>query len=460
MVYLRRRDRKKIAKFDPSKTTHCLKRINLEESTRTLSGLTWDLGTDMGVSNGVSLQNEGKSKLVGNDNKQKDLGVDSCAIHKNAVEKQGKKSSEETLKSCNRNSTKSKLTASIGRDLESDSNDSYSESDSSSHSYEMLDESSSNKAETVRADMSHIPESGCDISPSHHAEAFPSLPKKNDDSTEIDAKLRRETNVLSNVNELESSSGSKMQTNVNNFHVEFSQNNGELRTGDGKEDLTEEASSTASERQSSKSSDETSDSSLSESETVVTKRRENVSSSNEDKTNEGQSSDNSDETSDSSLSESETVFNKIRHSISSKNEDKSSLNAVSDQKTQPSGINSEKRPLKTLKTNIQLKETEDSPRKKLSNEKRLDALLEKRKSVAAQKNVIKDALKDLDSGVQTRDGKKHILFSDDDEGDTVTEKPAYCVGEKVRILFLCIFTCTLSNLFEDIECCSIIARTS
>ena len=438
MVYLRRRDRKKIAKFDPSKTTHCLKRINLEESTRTLSGLTWDLGTEVRASNGVLLQNEGKSKLVGNDNKQKNLGADSCAFHKNSVEKQGKKSSEKTLESCSRNSTRSKLTASIGRDLESDSSDSYSESDSSSHSYAMLDESSSNKAETVRADMSHIPESGCDVSPSHHAEAFPSLSKKNDDSTEIDVKLPRETNVLSNMNELESSSGSKMQTNVNNFHVKFSQNNGGLRTGDGSEDLTDEASSTASERQSSESSDETSDSSLSESETVVTKRKENVSSSNEDKTSDRQSTDNSDETSDSSLSDSENIFTKKRESVSSKDGDKSSLNAGSDEKTQPSWINSEKRPLKTPKTNIQLKETEDSPKKKLSNEKRLDALLEKRKSVAAQRNVIKDALKDLDSGMQARDGKKHIVFSDDDEGGdggTVTEKPVYSVGDKVSILF-------------------------
>lgn len=437
MVYLRRRDRKKIVKFDPSKTTHCLKRINLEESTRTLSGLTWNLGTEVRASNGVSVQNEGKSNLVGNDNKQKNLGVDSCAFHKDAVEKQGKKSSEKTIKRCSRNSTKSNFAATIGRNLESNSNDSYSESDSSSHSYAMLDKSSSNKAETVRTAMSHIPESGCDISPSHHAEAFPSLSKKNSDSTEIDAKLQRKTNVLSNVNELESSSASKIQTNVKNFHVQFSQNNGGLRTGDG----SEEASSTASERRSFESSDETSESSLSESETVFTKRRENVSSRNEDKKSERQSTDNSDETSDRSLSESETVFTKNRESVSSRNEDKSSLNAGSDEKIQPSWINSEKRPLKTPKTNIQSKETEDTPKKKLSNEKRLDALLEKRKSVAAQKNVIKDALKDLDSGVQTRDGKKHIVFSDDDEGGlggTVTEKPAYPVGEKVSILFLCI----------------------
>ena len=434
MVYLRRRDRKKIAKFDPSKTTHCLKRINLEESRGTLSDLTWNLSSDVRASNGVSLQNEGKSK-------QKYLGVDSCAFHKNAVEKQGKKSSEKPLKSCRRNSTKSKLTASIGRDLESDSNDSYSESDSSSHSYAMLDKSSSNKAETVRADMSYIPESGCDISPSHHAEAFPSLSKKNGDSTEIDAKLQRETKVLSNVNELESSSGSKMQTSVNNFHDEFSQNNGELRSGDGSEVLTEEASSTASERQFSESSDETSDSSLSGSETDRTKRRKNISSKNEDEKSERQSTDNSDETSDSSLSESETVFTKNRESVSSRNEDKSSLNAGSDEKTQSSWINSEELPPKTRNTNIQSKETEDTPKKKLSNEKRLDALLEKRKSIAALKNVIKDALKDLDSGLQTRDGKKHIVFSDDGEGGdggTVTEKPAYSVGEKVSILFLCI----------------------
>ena len=43
IVFLRRRDGKKIAKFDPSQTIHCLKKIKDTEESRSVSELTWEL---------------------------------------------------------------------------------------------------------------------------------------------------------------------------------------------------------------------------------------------------------------------------------------------------------------------------------------------------------------------------------------------------------------------------------
>lgn len=55
VVYLRRRDGKKIAKFDPSKTTHCLKRLKTEEMQESAaSELTWSLDSEVPISNGVA----------------------------------------------------------------------------------------------------------------------------------------------------------------------------------------------------------------------------------------------------------------------------------------------------------------------------------------------------------------------------------------------------------------------
>ena len=65
VMYLRRRDRKKIAKFDPSKTTHCLKKIKSEERDSTIAELTWNLQSEdeiLNVSSGNLLAEKGKDR--------------------------------------------------------------------------------------------------------------------------------------------------------------------------------------------------------------------------------------------------------------------------------------------------------------------------------------------------------------------------------------------------------------
>ena len=153
---------------------------------------------------------------------------------------------------------------------------------------------------------------------------------------------------------------------------------------------------------------------------------------------EVQSSDSAEETPDNSSSESETVLTK-NGDVSSKNEDEISVRSMDTRPEKSSEslyTDSEERSLKDRETKGQSRVTDDTTKKKISNEKRLGASEEKKKSILAHKNAIKDALKDLDSGVQSRDGKKHIVFGDDDgdsDGGTVNTKAAYSLGERVGI---------------------------
>ena len=262
-----------------------------------------------------------------------------------------------------------------------------SESDSSHQSDTKLNKSSSNKTETASAELS-----GRLASASHNTIQTASLLKKNSDSIEMNIIQRRKTNIPSNVNEAKRFSDTKMQNSRNNSHDALLSNCA-LQDGDN-EDLSEETGS-------SDSGDETSDSNSSESETVHTENSERVSSESEDIILVRSGDDGADES------------------------------------IQLLRIQTEERPLRTLKSKGQPNMTGDSPKKKLSNDKRLDALEEKKKSVLAQKNAIKDALKDLDSGaVQGRGGKKHIVFGDDGgdaNGGEEIEKPAYSLGENVSI---------------------------
>ena len=90
VVYLRRKDGKKVAKFDPSKTTHCLKRLKTEEMQESaVSELTWSLDTAVPISSGVA------SKSKTNSNREGDGTRSNCKI--DVVQDEAKKSSEGRL---------------------------------------------------------------------------------------------------------------------------------------------------------------------------------------------------------------------------------------------------------------------------------------------------------------------------------------------------------------------------
>lgn len=400
VVHLRRRDSRKVAKFDPSKTTHCLKRINLEDSTRTLSDLTWNLDTEVEMRNLVSLKNTRKSKLTEN-------GVDTLAFHESAVEKQGKKSNERALKNYAKNSSAPNLVESNSSDVKSEFSDLYPDSDSSHHSYTEVNKNSSDNTDTARADI--ISDSSCAVSPSHHDIEIcaSTISKKNSDSKQLEAKPPNNSSEIADLRKLKSASASKMQKGMNSFRDQLAQNDDKLQVVVHDKDISVETSSTASE-----SSNEISDSSLNESE------GESISSKNSD-------------------------------IVSSRNKYKkrtSNLDSGPHEKTQSLRMYSEERSPKTPKAKSNSRALEDTIKKKLSNDKRLDALLAKRKSVTAQKSAIKEALKDLDRGVQSGDGMKHIVFAEEDEekedgkSEGIPDQPAYSVGEKVCWSYCCAFT--------------------
>jgi len=384
VVYLRRRDRRKIAKFDPSKTTHCLKRINVEEPKVVVSELTWNLVSEKDIINGSLPQKEGKSKLRENDKKQTDLtSVKARAFYENTVQKHEKKSSSKIPENNSVNFPVAKLSASGGSDLESVASNSYSESDSSRCSYTKFREISPNKTTTDKRNFSEIAKPGCTITPSRNTVKICN-PSENIDSIALYTPPRRERDVLSN-----GSSDSRMRNSRDVSCDTLLHNNGAKDEEDDEalSELSEEIGSTESEVQSSCSAEETSGSS---------------------------SSENGD------------------------NINVSSTDSRPEKSTESLCKDSEEPPLKEGKTKLtkgQLTLKDDIPKKKISNEKRLGALEEKKKSILAQKNAVKDALKDLDSGVQSRDGKKHIVFGGDNDedssGDTQNEKDAYSLGEKI-----------------------------
>ena len=413
VVYLRRRDRKKIAKFDPSKTTHCLKRINLQDPTMSVSSLTWKMDSDKDVSSNrlVKMEIEQKSNFKKSGSKQSGNCTNTSAFHENAVDKCRKKSGERMHANNVVIFEGTKFSASDGSDLESDSTDAHSELDLR-HSYTKLNKNSSNKVKTDLADVPDRSASTCNISHFQNTITISSSPKKNTNSVVLETA----TNLVSDINGLQSYSSSKMQMSKNNSHQEPLLSNGVLQNGENNEDLSEESSLTESTRQSYNSSDEMSDtcSNSSKSESV--------------------SSENKDETSNDNSSESETVVKKTTGKGSLASRDKiNNIDFGSYESKQPLHNDSEEVSAQSPKTKGLSRVINDT-QKKLSNDKHLDALEGKKKSVLAQKNVIKDALKDLDSGVQNHDGKKHIIFGDnDDDGDrdNMMEKSPYSLGEKV-----------------------------
>jgi len=160
----------------------------------------------------------------------------------------------------------------------------------------------------------------------------------------------------------------------------------------------------------------------------------NLSDENSSITSDRNSSDGSVETSDMESSGSEIVIKSSRDQLSPEIASKL-VGEVSPLD------NSDRLLIRSPKTKDESKVTDSPHKQKHSNEKRLDALKDKKKTLLAQRNLIKDALKDLDPGTQSHDGKKHIVFFDNDDdasGDKVMEKAAYSIGDKVRIFDYCV----------------------
>ena len=165
--------------------------------------------------------------------------------------------------------------------------------------------------------------------------------------------------------------------------------------------------------------------------TVQLEDDENLSDQNNSIASDRNSSDTSNESSDIESSGKETVIKKRRYHLSPEND--TTFGEISHE---IDGSSSKGLQIRSPKTKDESKTVENPQKQKQSNEKRLDALEDKKKSILAQRNLIKDALIDLDSGTQSHDGKKHIVFSDNDDdvsGDDVKEKAAYSIGDKVSM---------------------------
>ena len=390
VVYLRRKDRKKIAKFDPSKTTHCLKKIRAEESAVAVSELTWNLESDDGLVNGSSvnlLNKKGK--------KQKKLKLketDDATIgfgFNNGIEKHERKTSEDETVLNETNSNK--LSASIDDDFKSDSCASHSTSDTEHrHPIKKLKK---NAPSTNEGNSSDTSDTSATSTPSA-GDVSPIASNKNSNSGELNTAEQNKRKLRSDNNEFESTSNTKLQ-NINNS---LSTN---LNSNDTKPveeyDLSDENSLTSS---------------------------------------GGKSSDSCGDASDTEPNASEDAVNIDEDQLSSGIDKK-----ISDIGPDPNNRTCKVLPVIPSKSKSESKAIDNPHKQKHSNEKRLDALQEKKKSVLAQRNLIKDALKDLDSSPQSRDGKKHIVFSEDEEegdcGDNkAMKKSAYSVGDKVRICLL------------------------
>ena len=408
VVYLRRKDRKKIAKFDPSKTTHCLKKINLEDSTKSVAGLIWDLqlenDKDSVKGRSAMVKNEGKTKMMVNEQKKTRCGADDSMFRKSYVEKPGKKYSER-LNGSNDVTTfqDAKLSGSSdSSDVESESFES-SESPSESDSYRSYVKETEVKA--VGASDGNVSRPKVTTSRS---------PKEKDNSSMLRKVPPRNTELVSdliNVSESSASSEIRMRKDDRPHEVflssDVSPNN----------DFLEKTNSTASDRQSSDTSDETTDSTLN--------KRVSISLEHDD------------ESSNDSSSDGETENKEITNHITVVSKDRvCNINSGLRKNTKSPHIVSDETTAQSLSVkDVQPQVTKDTSKKKMSNEKRLDALEGKKKNVLAQRNAIKDALKDLDRS--THDGKNHIIFgeSDDDGEDESSsmEKAAYSLGEKVGV---------------------------
>ena len=387
VMYLRRKDRKRIAKFDPSKTTHCLKKINLQDSTKSVAGLTWDL----------QLENVNEQKKIR-------FGADNSMFHESYVEQPGKKYAERINGSNDDTFQDAKLSDS------SDTSDVESESFESSES---PSESDSNRSYVKETEVKAVSESEGNVS--RPKVTTSRSPKEKDNSSMLRKIPPRNTEVVSDlVNASKSTASSEIRMRKDDrphevfLSSDVSPNN----------DFLEQTNSIASDRQSSYSSDETTDRDLN--------KRIRISLEHDDESSNDSSSDS--ETENKEITNHITVVSKDRvcNINSGLRTNTKSPHIVSDETTAQS------RAVKDVQPQV----TKDTSKKKMSNEKRLDALEGKKKSVLAQRNTIKDALKDLDRS--THDGKNHIIFGDSDDdgedGSSSMEKAAYSLGEKVGVL--------------------------
>ena len=392
VVYLRRRDRKKIAKFDPSKTTHCLKKIKPEEPNIAVSELTWNLESEGEKASGTPgkiLQMKRKKR-----EKSKPKVVDSTKTDfdvSNGLEKYGKRASADTLTGdfvpLPSVSHSKELPADGYSDLDSDSTTSHSGSDTGHyHRSAGLACKRNTLCNSVGNTSNKTDSSTSSVSPSRDALPVSTPSKKKSVSVE-----KKKTHVLSIKSEVESAPCMKIQNEGDILKDSLvSPNIGRVKL-ENDTNLSDEKNAIASDRKSSDRYVETSGIESSESEIVIKGSRDQPSR------------------------EIDTKLDEISIDLS--------------------GNSSKELKVRFPKSKVESQVTENPHKQRHSNEKRLDALKDKKKSVLAQKNLIKDALKDLDSGTQSHDGKKHIVFSDDDDasGDDEKEKAAYSIGDKVRI---------------------------
>lgn len=379
VVYLRRRDRKKIAKFDPSKTTHCLKKFKPEDLNTTVSELTWNLESEKELASGTPrnlMQMNGKkqkkSKLKDVDSTQTDFDV---TVKGNFVPFPSASHAKG-------------LSVDGNGDLESDSSASHSESNT-----DHCHRSARLTGNTLSSTEGHSSNT-FDISTSSMSPSSDDLPVSQPSKKNSAVVNKTRTNVLSHKSEVESALCTKIQNDNSNISDSLvSPNIGTVLLEDDK-NWSDENSSITSDTNSSDRSVETSDVESSECESLMKTSRNQLHVS----------------------PEIVTKFDEIKH--------------------EPSGNSSKGLQVRSPTTKDESKVTNNPHKQKHSNEKRLDALRDKKKSVLAQRNLIKDALKDLDSGTQSHDGKKHIVFSDNDDDDDVSgydikEKAAYSIGDKI-----------------------------
>ncbi|XP_022787227.1 nucleolar protein 8-like [Stylophora pistillata] len=344
VMYLRRRDRKKIAKFDPSKTTHCLKKIKLEETDNTIAELTWNFQSEEDILN-VSSGNLLKGKKKNKHKSKSAVTVEKGKFLNDSFEEQD-------------------LTEDVGTDS--------SESHSGRNVVRKIVETRLSREIT-----DDIREESLAIENGHSEESVRSVPQL-------------EEKLLSQVSGNEGSSVAKTFRKDSSLdsNQHFSVHNG--------------TSPLEVERNDKQSFDGT-----------------GVEAS------DIKSSDSCENASDSESTDNENV------PYSSKDQDSSAINS----KLRPVGENFDICDSKEISLKFAKPEVGESPQTRTkSNEKRLDALLERRKIAQAQKNLIKDALKGLDSSAQSHDGRNHIVFSDSDgnEGDdNKVKKATYSVGVKI-----------------------------
>ena len=441
VMYLRRRDRKKIAKFDPSKTTHCLKRLTTEESPESsLADLTWSLDAQRPILNGGSLKSERNSTQMDNERrKNSSVNVGGSAFKTNSVYDKMKKSSDSRAEKCNDHSLERNLLDCSVSDLGSKSSAMHSEQGSRSQKYKNLVKISSSKAEKLKAPAPSVTESECDVSSSHNDIKTRITSKTSCDPGTESTSCRNNMKGLSNLIQLNGGSDSNMSKGMNGVWHKLSENSGEFGRGEKKKDVEK---TRLNKVQSSDSSDDSSDTvtslDLSDEERAVIKiiGKRKSSSQAEGSASEARTSHSSVKNCDSSMSKDKTLS--VDHeSVASRNGARET--------TQSFGPGSKDLSFGSQQIETPLKMKNEKTKKELSNEKRLGALFERQKSAAAQKDIIKDALKALDCPMRSGDGMKHIVFDDneDDVDDSVTEKTVDAVGEKVSVSFRCIFTTTL-----------------